>query len=422
MGSMNAWTTDDLPLIPCHKIHDFLSGGVIMKFIDAQDISGKRLLIRVDYNVPLKNGEIQDDNRIKASIPTLKLALEKKASLVVCSHLGKPKGEVKPELSLSPAAKRLEELLEVQVDLAPHCSGPDTLKMAQNLKPGQVLMLENLRFHPGEQKNDPEFARELSGMGHAYVNDAFGVSHRAHASVVGVTDFFDLCMGGLLLKKEWEYLTRVLNPARPFVLISGGAKVSSKLGVLYNLMEKVDSMVIGGAMANTFIRSMGFETGKSLVEDELLDEAAKIMHKARENNVSFYLPVDFIVGDSPDSSEGAEVVPFQNIPGHKMALDVGPATCTLFAEVLNKAKTIVWNGPMGAFENRTFAQGSYNIAELIAELPAETIVGGGDTDALIHKLDIASKFSFISTGGGSFMEFLEGKTLPGFKALQDKDT
>ena len=389
-----------------------------MKFIDTQDISGKRLLVRVDYNIPLKNGAIQDDNRIKASIPTLKLALEKNASLVVCSHLGKPKGEVRPELSLAPAAGRLSELLGMDVALAPDCVGPEALSMAGELKPGQVLMLENLRFHPGEEKNDPQFAKELAGMGDAYVNDAFGVSHRAHASVVGVPENLPLRMGGLLLKKEWEYLTRVLDPKRPFVLISGGAKVSSKLGVLNNLMDKVDAMIIGGAMANTFIRSMGHEVGRSLVEEDLLEVSREIMRKAREKRVSFYVPVDFIVGHGVDSGEGAEVVPFQDIPEDKMALDIGPATCALFAEVLTKAATIVWNGPMGAFENRAFAQGSYNIADLMAGLPAETIVGGGDTDALIHKLDIAHKFSFISTGGGSFMEFLEGRVLPGFKALE----
>lgn len=391
-----------------------------MRFIDGEDISGKRLIVRVDYNVPIKNGEIQDDNRIKASIPTLKTALEKNASLVVCSHLGKPKGQIVDELTLKPVAKRLGELLDLDVVLAPDCVGNETKEMADNLKPGQVLMLENLRFHSGEQKNDPDFSRELSSLGEVYVNDAFGVSHRAHASVVGVTEFFDICLGGLLLKKEWEYLSKISDPERPFVLISGGAKVSSKLGVLNNLMDKVDCMLIGGAMANTFIKAMGFGVGKSLVEDDLLDDARAIMQKAREKGAGFYIPVDFLVGEGIDSNEGIEVVPYQNIPEQKMALDIGPATCTMFAEVLTKARTIVWNGPMGAFENRAFAQGSYNIADLVADLQAETIVGGGDTDALIHKLNLAEKFSFISTGGGSFMEFLEGKVLPGFQALQDK--
>ncbi len=391
-----------------------------MKFIDDQDISGKRLLMRVDYNVPIKDGKIQDDNRIRASLPTLKLALEKGASIVLCSHLGKPKGKSMPELSLAPAAEHLGRLLDMDVPLALDCIGQETLSMAENLKPGQVMMLENLRFHAGEKDNDPDFARELARMGQAYVNDAFGVSHRAHASVVGVTEYFDLCMGGLLLKKEWEYLTRVSHPQRPMVLISGGAKVSSKLGVLKNLMAKVDAMIIGGAMANTFILAMGHETGKSLVEKELVDQAREIMDLARENRVRFYLPVDFIVASDLDKGDDIQVVPFQDIPKDMMALDIGPASCTLFAEVLNKAATVIWNGPMGAFEHRAFAQGSYNMADLAAGLSATTIVGGGDTDALIHQLDLADKFSFISTGGGSFMEFLEGKTLPGFQALEDK--
>ncbi|WP_028575213.1 phosphoglycerate kinase [Desulfonatronovibrio hydrogenovorans] len=392
-----------------------------MKFIDSQDITGKRLLIRVDYNVPLKNGEIQDDNRIKASLPTLRLALEKGASLVICSHLGKPKGQIKPELSLRPVAERLEQLLETRVEFIDDCVGQKALEASGALKPGQVVMLENLRFHKGEEKNDPAFSRELAAMGEAYVNDAFGVAHRAHASVVGVTEYFDFCMGGLLLEKEWKYLSRIVDPQRPFVLISGGAKVSSKLGVLNNLLDKVDAMVIGGAMANTFILAMGHSTGRSLVEEDLVEEARDIMHKARDRKVGFYLPVDFIVGQGPDSQDGVEVVPFQDIPDDKMALDIGPATCTMFAEVLHKSGTIVWNGPMGAFENRVFAQGSYNIADLVGGLEAETIVGGGDTDALIHKLGIQDKFSFISTGGGSFMEFLEGKVLPGFKALEKSD-
>lgn len=390
-----------------------------MRFIDTENIAGKRLLVRVDYNVPLKDGIIQDDNRIRASIPTLKLALEHNASLVICSHLGKPKGQIRQELTLAPAAKRLGELLEMEVALAPDCVGQDSLGMAEKLRPGQVLMLENLRFNPGEESNDPELSAQLARMGEAYVNDAFGVSHREHASVVGVTKHLAQCMGGLLLKKEWEYLTKILDPARPFILVSGGAKVSSKLGVLNSLMDRVDAMVIGGAMANTFIKAMGYQVGRSLVEDDLLKEASDIMRRARDNKTGFYVPVDFIVGQDISNNDGIEVVPFQDIPEDKMALDIGPATCTLFAEVLTKAATIVWNGPMGAFENRAFSMGSHNIAEFIADLSAETIVGGGDTDALIHQLGIAEKFSFISTGGGSFMEFLEGRTLPGFKALED---
>ena len=390
-----------------------------MQFIDDLDVSGKTILMRVDYNVPLKDGRVQDDSRIQASIPTIEYALRQNARIVLCSHLGKPKGQVRSELSLAPAAERLSAILGRDVALAPDCIGEKALEMVRSLEPGQILMLENLRFHPGEEKNDDEFSRELARMGDIYVNDAFGVSHRAHASVVGVTRHAPSCSGGLLLKKEWEYLSKVGDPARPFVLIAGGAKVSSKLGVLENLMHKVDTMLIGGAMANTFIKAQGYSVGTSKVEDDLLDKAREIMQKAIVNKVQFYLPVDFMLGEGPDAESAEGVCPFQGIPGHLMALDIGPATCTLFSEVLHKASTVIWNGPMGAFENRPFSQGSRNIAELVSGLKATTMVGGGDTDSLIHELMLQDKFSFISTGGGSFMEFLEGKTLPGFKALEE---
>ncbi len=390
-----------------------------MQFIDDLDVSGKTVLVRVDYNVPLKDGRVQDETRIQASIPTLEYALKHNARLVLCSHLGKPKGQVRSELSLAPAAERLGTILGKAVALAPDCIGEETLEMVRSLEPGQILMLENLRFHPGEEKNDDEFSRELARMGDIYVNDAFGASHRSHASVVGVTGHIPSCSGGLLLKKEWEYLSKVGDPERPFVLIAGGVKVSSKLGVLENLLRRVDAMLIGGAMANTFVKAQGFSVGTSRVEDDLLDKAREIMQQAREKKVQFYLPVDFMLGQGPDDESRAGVCPFQAIPEHLMALDIGPATCTLFAEVLHRAKTVIWNGPMGAFEFRPFSQGSRNIAEIVAGLHATTIVGGGDTDSLIHELDLQDRFSFISTGGGSFMEFLEGKTLPGFKALEE---
>ncbi|WP_291321057.1 phosphoglycerate kinase [Desulfonatronospira sp.] len=390
-----------------------------MKFIDGMDLSGKTILVRVDFNVPLKDGRVQDETRIQASIPTLKYAMKQNARLVLCSHLGKPKGRKMPELSLAPVAERLGSILGMNIPLAPDCIGEQTREMVNGLESGGVLMLENLRFHPGEEKNDDDFSKELSRMGEVYVNDAFGVSHRAHASVVGVTRHMSSCLGGLLLKKEWEYLSKVGDPARPFVLIAGGAKVSSKLGVLENLLDKVDAMLIGGAMANTFIKANGYSVGTSRVEDDLLDKAREIMQKAMDMNVQFYLPVDFMLGQGPDAESGEGVCPFQGIPAHLMALDIGPATCTLFSEVLHRAKTVIWNGPMGAFENRPFSQGSRNIAEIAAGLQATTIVGGGDTDALIHELKLQDKYSFISTGGGSFMEFLEGKTLPGFKALEE---
>ena len=391
-----------------------------MLFLDQVDIRDKRVIMRVDYNVPLNDGVITDDNRIRASLPTINYILEKGASLVLCSHLGKPKGEKRPELSLKPVAERLQELLDRDVIMAPDCIGEEVFALAQNLKPGQVMLLENLRFHPGEQKNDPDFARELAKMGEVYVNDAFGVAHRAHASVVGVVKNISVCCAGLLLEKEWKYLSRALqNPERPFVAVSGGAKVSSKLGILNSLLDKVDCLLIGGAMANTFLRAQGVNMGRSLVEEDLIPEAREILAKARQKGVSLYLPVDFIAGTGPDGEIGSGVCPYQDIPQEEMALDIGPATHILFTEALKCARTVVWNGPMGAFENSHFAMGSKNLAETIASLDALTIVGGGDTDALIHKAGLTGKFSFISTGGGSFLQFLEGRELPAFKALEE---
>ncbi len=392
-----------------------------MRFIDELSLAGKRVLVRVDYNVPIKDGVIVDDNRIKQSLPTLQLALDAGASLVLCSHLGRPKGAPVPEFSLQPIASHLAALLGREVRMAPDCIGPEALAMAESLAPGQILLLENLRFHAGETKNDPDFSRELAKFGHVYVNDAFGASHRAHASVVGVTEFIDECCGGLLLKKEWQYLGEALKePECPFVAIIGGAKVSSKLGILKALMDKVDSMIVGGAMANTFRKAQGFEVGTSLVEDDLLEEAMAIMVEAREKGVKFYLPVDFILGTDPKGGIASGVRTYQDIPAEEMILDTGPASHTLFAEVIKNAKTVIWNGPMGAFENPAFAQGSINLCRVVAALDAMTILGGGDTNVIVEQTKLTDKFSFISTGGGSFLEFLEGKELPAFTALEEK--
>ena len=392
-----------------------------MRFLDELNVSGKRVLMRVDYNVPLKDGVITDDNRIRQSLPTLQMALDGGASLVICSHLGRPKGAPAPEFSLKPVAERLAELLGREVMLAPDCIGPEVQAMAEALKPGDVLLLENLRFHAGETKNDPDFSRELAALGQVYVNDAFGASHRAHASVVGVTEYMDECCGGLLLKKEWQYLGEALkDPERPFVAIIGGAKVSSKLGILRALMDKVDSMIVGGAMANTFRKAQGFEVGNSLVEDDLLEEAISIMVEAREKGVKFYLPVDFILGTDPKGGIASGVKTYQDIPEGEMVLDTGPASHTLFAEVIKDAKTVVWNGPMGAFENPAFSQGSINLCRMVAAIPALTILGGGDTNVIVEQNRLTDRFSFISTGGGSFLEFLEGKELPAFAALEKK--
>ncbi|HKK31946.1 MAG TPA: phosphoglycerate kinase [Desulfomicrobiaceae bacterium] len=392
-----------------------------MLFLDQVDISGKRLLIRVDYNVPLDGNRITDDNRIAASLPTLRHALDQGASLVLCSHLGRPKGEVRSEFSLRPVAARLQELLGREVRMAPDCIGAETEALAGDLAPGQVLMLENLRFHAGETKNDPEFSRSLAAMGDVYVNDAFGVSHRAHASVVGVTGHMDVCCGGFLLKKEWEYLGEALtDPARPYVAIVGGSKVSSKLGILNALLDKVDSIIIGGAMANTFRKAQGLGVGTSLVENDMLDDAMQVMVRAQESGVRLYLPVDVIMGTGPKGEVASGVRPYQDIPDDEMILDSGPASHVLFSEVLKTARTVVWNGPVGAFENPAFAQGSLGLCHTVAALTdALTIVGGGDTGAIIHQVGLEENFSFLSTGGGSFLEFLEGRELPAFKALEE---
>jgi len=395
-----------------------------MRFLDEMTVDGKRLFIRVDYNIPMKDGVITDDTRIKASIPTLELALSKGTSLVLCSHLGKAKGAPDPKFSLAPAAKRLSELLGRPVAFAPDCIGPEVEKMVAAMKPGDVLLLENLRFHAGEEKGDPEFAKALAKLGEVYVNDAFGTAHRPHASVSGVPAVMAACCGGLLLKKEWEFLGKALeSPVRPYVAVTGGAKVSSKLAVLTHLLGKVDSLIIGGAMANTFLKAQGLETGKSLVENDLLEEARSIMAKAKEKGVRIALPVDFVISLDAEKPMGemkaSGTVDAKAVPAGAVALDIGPASLKLFTEVLATAKTVVWNGPMGAFENPAFAAGTLGVAKALAGLDAVTVIGGGDTDAAVHASGLAGKMSFISTGGGASLEFMEGKELPAFKALRE---
>jgi len=389
-----------------------------MAFIDELTLEGKTVLVRLDLNVPLKEGEIQDDSRIRAALPTLEYLLQRADKVVACSHLGKPKGKRVPELSLQPVARRLGELLSRRVDLAPDCVGDEARKAIQNLESRGIILLENLRFHSGETENDPEFSRELASLADVYVNDAFGVVHRAHASVAGVVDHSPASGAGFLIKKEWEYLSKAMsNPDRPFVLISGGAKVSSKLGLLHNLMDRVDRILIGGAMASTFRKAEGYPVGNSLVEEDLIPKAKEIMDKAMDSGVSLYLPVDYMMGPDPDQEKTYGVFPFQDIRSDAMILDTGPATHTLFSETLKDAGTIVWNGPLGAFENPTYSQGSVGLAQTVANVSALTIAGGGDTDSLIHRCHMQDKIDFVSTGGGSFLELLEGKELPGLKAL-----
>ncbi|HIJ91017.1 MAG: phosphoglycerate kinase [Desulfobulbaceae bacterium] len=394
-----------------------------MKNIRDIDIKGKKLLIRVDFNVPLDEQQnITDDIRIRGVLPTLNYALDENAKIIICSHLGRPKGSRKPEFSLAPAAKRLSRLLNKEVTLAPDCIGEETRAMVEAMEPGSVLILENLRFHAEEQQNDEGFASQLASLCDIYINDAFAVAHRAHASVVGVTQFVDQCAAGFLLQKEMDYFHRsVSNPMRPLVAIVGGAKVSSKLGALHNLMDRVDKMVIGGAMANTFLKSIGHDMGKSKVEDELLDTARELINKAKRLGVKLYLPVDCIVADRFEARAETKRVPVQEVPADWMVLDIGPATTVLFSEALEDAKTIIWNGPMGAFEMDAFSRGTMAMVQRLAQSHALTIVGGGDTDVAVHKAGESNNISYISTGGGAFLMLMEGKKLPGVEALEAKE-
>ena len=381
---------------------------------------GATVFIRCDFNVPLDEyGNITDDRRIRAALPTIRYCLDHDCKVILASHLGRPKG-FDPKYSLKPVAKRLHTLLKQEIVMAEDVVGEDAKAKAKSLQEGEVLLLENLRFEPGETKNDPQFAKELSQFGRFYVNDAFGVSHRAHASVEAITRYYDKDhkAAGFLLLKEIKYLHKLLeNPTRPFMAIIGGSKVSSKLGALINLLPKVDKMIIGGGMAFTFLKALGEEVGKSLVEDELVDEARNIMEEAKRLGVKLYLPVDFVV--APEFSEDAPVkfVTYKEIPKEWMGLDIGLASTRLFREALNDVQTILWNGPMGVFEMDKFARGSIKLANYVAESYATKIIGGGDTASLISKAGVDDEMTFISTGGGASLELLEGKELPGIKAL-----
>ena len=394
-----------------------------MKNIRDLDIKGKKVLIRVDFNVPLDEQlNITDDIRIRGVLPTLNYALDENAKVIICSHLGRPKGERQPQFSLAPAAKRLSRLLNKEVVLAPDCIGPETKAIVEAMQPGSVVLLENLRFHAEEQQNDDGFASQLASLCDIYINDAFAVAHRAHASVVGVTQFVEQCAAGFLLQKEMDYFHRsVSNPMRPLVAIVGGAKVSSKLGALDNLMDRVDKMIIGGAMANTFLKSIGHDMGQSKVEDELLDTARELLNKAKRLGVKLYLPVDCIVADRFEARAESKRVTVQEVPADWMVLDIGPATTVLFSEAMESAKTIIWNGPMGAFEMDAFSRGTMAMVQHVARSHALTIVGGGDTDVAVHKAGESSNISYISTGGGAFLMLMEGKKLPGVEALEAKE-
>ena len=383
---------------------------------------GKRILMRADFNVPMdENRKITDDSRILGALPTIQYLLDAGAKLILMSHLGRPKGEVNPKYSLAPVAVRLSELLNKPVKMSKDVIGEDAKKLVAELKDGDVMLLENLRFHKEEEANDDGFAKALASFGDIYVNDAFGTAHRAHASTEGVTRFIDTSVSGFLIEKELKFLGEAVeNPERPFVAILGGAKVSDKIGVIENLLNKVDVLLIGGGMAYTFIKAMGGNIGKSLLEEDKIELAKNLLEKAEEKNVKLLLSVDTLIADDFSNDANTDVVKTGEIPDDWQGLDIGPKTRELFASEIKKAKTVVWNGPMGVFEMPTFAEGTKAIAKAMAECGGTTIVGGGDSAAAVESMGFGDKISHISTGGGASLEFLEGKELPGVKALSDK--
>jgi len=383
-------------------------------------LEGKKVFVRVDFNVPLdESGNITDDVRIRRVLPTINALLDDGLIVVIASHMGRPKGCVVPKLSLAPVAKRLSRLLKKDVIFLSDCIGPSVQKTLEEVDPGTVILLENLRFHPGETSNDPAFSKALAEGMDLYVNDAFATAHRAHASVVGITEYISEKYAGFLMKDELNYFNRAMeNPLRPVVAVIGGAKISSKLGALENLVNQVDKIVVGGAMAFTFLKSMGFGLGNSLVEMDMVDQAGKIFQQAIDKGVRFYLPVDCVAGNRMAPDADTKVMPVQEIPRGWMGLDIGPATTTLFNEVIQNAKTIIWNGPMGAFEIDSFSRGTLAMVHNVANTYALTIVGGGDTDVAVHRAGEVDRISYISTGGGAFLKLLEGETLPAIAALE----
>jgi phosphoglycerate kinase len=390
--------------------------------LDDLDLGGKRVFIRVDFNVPIKNGKITEDTRIRASLPTIERALQMGATAILASHLGRPKGKQDPEYSLKPVAERLSELLRRPVVFAEDCIGDAARRAIDKTGPGGVVLLENLRFHPEEEKNDPRFAAELASLADVYINDAFGSAHRAHASTEGIVHHVSRAGAGLLMAKELEHLSRVLeDPDRPFVAILGGAKVSDKLEVIDNLIPRVDALLIGGAMAYTFFGARGLEVGKSLVEPELFDAARDIERRAKERGLRLELPVDHVVAPGIDAEGAAHVLPVADAAiDDRMGLDIGPKTVEIYRGIIGSAKTVIWNGPMGVFEKDAFARGTSEVAKAVADVRGTTVIGGGDSIAAVAKAGVADRITHISTGGGASLEFLAGRTLPGVDALSKK--
>ncbi len=387
--------------------------------IDRIDLRNKRVIIRVDFNVPLDDAsQITDDSRIRAALPTINHAVDEGARVILCSHLGRPNGQTSLKYSLAPVAKRLQRLLDKPVVFAHDCIGDEVQSLVGDMKPGDVLLLENLRFHAEEEQNDEKFSEQLASLAEVYINEAFGTAHRSHASTVGITKFMKVSAAGYLMKREVEALEGVVdNPVRPFVAILGGAKVSGKIGVIENLGKRVDKVIIGGGMAFTFIKAMGHEIGRSLVEPDMLDFAKGIQEHAMSRGVKFYLPVDCVVAASMEPSAETKIVTIQEIPEGWYGMDIGPASVKLFSEAVENAKTILWNGPMGVFERDAFSRGTLSMAHAVANAYAKTVVGGGDTALAVHRAGETDSMAFISTGGGAALQLLEGKHMPGLAAL-----